>query len=156
MPAAITVVVQGLEKLKAKLEKHSAAVNAAVSKEIRKGAILIETTAKLLIANSPRGGRTYKLYTKKGNAIEHHASAPGESPATRPAGVGGGQLVKGINTVIDPQDSRIAYVVSRAKYSFWLEFGTKRMRARPFLRPAEREHRAAISKNIRAAVRGLA
>jgi hypothetical protein len=70
--------------------------------------------------------------------------------------VGGGQLVRGINTVIDPRDPRIAYVVSRAPYSFWLEFGTKRMGKRPFLKPAEREHRAAISKNIRDACRGLA
>ena len=146
MPAVRQAVIVGLDKLQAKLKAHGAAVDKAISVEIRKGAIAIQTTARLLITNSPAGGNVY--WFGKNRSIEHHASAPGQPPATNT-----GHLQTNIQTVIDPDDSRIAYVVSRAHYSFWLEYGTEHMKARPFMHPAYRQHRDEIVTRVRAAAR---
>lgn len=80
-----------------------------------------------------------------------HRSAPGEPPTT-----GTGELARNIVPVIDA-DARPggpgASVESRAAHSRFLEFGTARMAARPFLRPALAQQRAPTRRRIADAVR---
>jgi len=74
-------------------------------------------------------------------------SAPGAPPATDT-----GELAREIASVIDA-DGPGASVESGAAHSRFLEFGTARMAARPFLRPALASQRAATRQRIAAAVR---
>lgn len=112
-------------------------------KALDAGAQAVRTTA---IKSIQRGSKTGAVYTEifatiggkvipvgkrsDGNNLSpsHQASAPGESPATDT-----GFLVNSIKA--DRQDMT-ARVFSSLKYAFWLEYGTTKMEARPFLTPA--------------------
>lgn len=75
------------------------------------------------------GGRSGRVYRRK--SVTHQASAPGEPPKTDT-----GQLVR--NVTIENQGGMEYTVGSRkgAPHGFWLEFGTRFIRPRPWLKPA--------------------
>lgn len=83
-------------------------------------ALKIRATAVDLVQKGPKTGITY------GN---HQASSPGESPATDT-----GNLVNSIK--VKKGDKDTWFVVAGAGYASYLEFGTERMEARPFMTPA--------------------
>jgi len=93
-------------------------------KFVRQIAFAIEAEMKLLMAG-PKSGR---LYRRRGGRT-HQASAPGEAPA-----VDTGFLINSIRTVVK-SDTRAEITVA-AEYAEGLEFGTDRVAARPFVRPA--------------------
>lgn len=70
------------------------------------------------------------------------ASASGEFPATDQ-----GTLVQNITGVIAPQGFS-GHVESKANYSSFLEFGTSRMGARPFLQPSLEQVRPKVRSLI--------
>lgn len=72
-------------------------------------------------------GETYEKY---GPRRTHIASAPGQPPNTDT-----GNLVRNIQPEFEA-GGMIGFVFSRAIYSRFLEFGTIKMSARPFLQPA--------------------
>jgi HK97 gp10 family phage protein len=80
------------------------------------------------IQNIARGTKTGRLYTR--NGIQHQASAVGEYPATDT-----GELIASIAVEIDA-DKLGASVQATAPHAEYLEFGTSKMRARPFLQPS--------------------
>jgi HK97 gp10 family phage protein len=90
------------------------------------GAQLIRSEAVKSIQTGPKSGKTYELYNPRRT---HVASAPGEAPASDT-----GNLVNQIRVNLKSQD--IVTVESRASYSKFLEYGTSKMQARPFLFPA--------------------
>lgn len=114
-------------------------------------ALLGQNAARRLVLRGPKTGRIYR----RGKKVVHQASAPGEAPASDT-----GSLVARIlgEAGTDDLSSRIA---GRAAYAIHLEYGTKKMAARPFLRPAGesvREHgqrllAAAVSEVLRTSVR---
>lgn len=76
-----------------------------------------------------RGGRSGRTYKRRG--ITHTASAAGEPPKSDT-----GQLVQNITV---ERHSKADYTVGSRKgapHGFWLEFGTRFMEARPWLKPA--------------------
>tara|TARA_R100000654_G_C2671999_1_gene126207 strand:+ start:520 stop:996 length:477 start_codon:yes stop_codon:yes gene_type:complete len=89
--------------------------------------------------DKPGSGRVYKY--GKDNKGRHQASAPGEPPATRSGNLanswttarrrGPVRYNKGIEIALRP-----AKVGGAAKYAWWLEYGTKRMKPRPYIRPS--------------------
>lgn len=90
---------------------------------IREVAFAIEAQLKLLMTG-PKSGRQY---VRRGRV--HTASAPGEPPA-----VDTGDLIGSIDTSFpSPTEAVISIPV---EYAEALEFGTSRMAARPFVRPA--------------------
>jgi len=96
-------------------------------KLLNRGALMVEGTAKESIQRGPKTGRTY---TRGG--VTHTASASGEPPATDT-----GFLVSNItHNFAELGDKMTAQVLSNAKYSKFLEFGTRKMDERPFLQPA--------------------
>ena len=95
---------------------------------------MVRNTAVKSIQSSSSGGITY------GN---HTASAEGEPPNTDT-----GFLASNIYAIYD-LDKMGCDVESRAQYSEYLEFGTKDMRARPFMQPALEENRPKIKSMYR-------
>jgi hypothetical protein len=90
--------------------------------------------ARILIQSGPKTGRVYK----RGSRV-HQASAPGESPATDT-----GALANASNA--EQEHSALWNVTFTSEYAKGLEFGTPRVAARPFLRPAvEAERRRFVA-----------
>ncbi len=102
-------------------------INTSVLKNlITKTEILISESSDYMAEEMKKsitsGAKSGKQY---GN---HTASAPGQAPANWT-----GQLLRSIKV---EKLKRISYVFVSAKYAEFLEFGTSKMRARPFIIPA--------------------
>ena len=111
---------------------------------VAKGANMVRNTAVESIQAHNSSGRTYQKYNPNRT---HVASAVGNPPNTDT-----GFLASNIHIIIDP-DRLGASVESRAEYSAYLEFGTSKMGARPFLQPALEENKPkirALYRKIRA------
>ena len=104
---------------------------------VGRAANLVRNTAVTSINQGAKSGVVYEKYNPRRT---HRASAPGEPPATDT-----GYLVSNIFTNIDT-DGLGASVGSRAEYSSYLEIGTQKMAARPFLQPALEENKPRIRR----------
>ena len=104
---------------------------------VGRAANLVRNTAVTSINQGAKSGVVYEKYNPRRT---HRASAAGEPPATDT-----GYLVSNIFTNIDT-DGLGASVESRAGYSSFLEFGTSKMAARPFLQPALEENKPKIRR----------
>lgn len=87
------------------------------------------------------GNKSGVTYTRGG--VTHTASAAGEYPANDT-----GFLASNIKVAAKP-DGLSGAVESRANYSAYLEFGTSKMAARPFMQPSAEEVRPKIRRRIR-------
>lgn len=145
MANLIQVVVHGVEHLKKHLKKAEDQAREAVRVALYKGGQQIRTTAVLSIMNGPKTGAMYPA--KKGRSKPHRASAPGEAPAADT-----GNLARSIKVARENHgDTVYVYVSNDAPYGKWLEFGTRGIAKRPFLRPAFLQHRSEIDAHIKAA-----
>ena len=77
---------------------------------------------KSILSGAKSGNQYYK------NGARHTASAPGQSPANQ-----SGELVRSINVVKEKNKSTIHI---KKNYAVFLEFGTSKMRPRPFILPS--------------------
>lgn len=102
---------------------------------IEAGANDVRNTAVQSIQQHGSAGVTYTKYNPKRT---HTASAPGSPPNSDT-----GYLANNIYVEI-ATDGLAADVESRADYSEYLEFGTSKMQARPFMQPALEENRPKI------------
>lgn len=123
---SIGVSVDGLDKLKADLGKVGPNTKRELQKAIGVVLLRIAAEAQTLIS---RGGRSGVIYKRR--TITHQASAAGEAPKTDR-----GTLVRNITAQIDA-DGLGGTAGSRdaAAHGRWLELGTSRMGARPWLAP---------------------
>ena len=129
----MTIRVKGkrISKSKAVLGKY----DAELKKIIAVGGQMVMNEAKQSIHSHGSSGRTYQKYNPRRT---HTASSAGNPPNTDT-----GYLANNIFLQID-SDGLGASVESRAEYSDYLEFGTSKMRARPFLQPALEANRRKI------------
>ena len=104
---------------------------------IGRAANLVRNTVVQSINQGAKSGVVYEKYNPRRT---HRSSAAGEPPATDT-----GYLVSNIFTNIDA-DGLGASVESRADYSSFLEFGTSKMAARPFMQPALEENKPKIRR----------
>lgn len=128
---SVRVKVTRVNKSSQILKKYERTVKNIVAA----GAQDVRNTAVQSIQAHGSSGVTYTKYNPKRT---HTASAPGSSPNSDT-----GYLANNIHFVID-SDGLGASVESRAEYSEYLEFGTSKMRARPFMQPALEENRPKI------------
>ena len=110
----------------------------AVFRGVIKGTEALKTRMVERIMQPPKTGKFYK----RGKDRLHQASAPGQSPANDY-----GNLVKSITTKYDEPKLEGTVNVG-AKYAEALEYGTQKMEARPFARPALQETTPAIRQFI--------
>jgi len=121
---------KALEKVKEDLENNMQEI-------LLGGGQLIRGEAIRSIQSGAKSGKTYKRYNP---TRTHKASAPGEAPASDT-----GFLVSNIR-VKDQKD--LVQVRSEASYSKFLEYGTSKMLARPFLFPAMEKSKPKITQVI--------
>ena len=133
----ISIKVSGLEKALEVLRKAETELQEPIKDTLKGGAQLIRGEAIKSIQSGSKTGRTYKRYNP---TRTHRASAPGEAPASDT-----GNLVSNI-MVQEKADS--IEVQSNAEYSKFLEYGTSKMEARPFLFPAYEMSREKIVQAI--------
>lgn len=114
-----------------------AKIPALLEKHVEKTARDVMDEAKLSMALSKSG----RIYKRGKSGKTHQASAPGEAPA-----IDTGALV---NSLATEKVSEAVYMVSAGtEYAQALEFGSKRMAARPFLGPAVEKCREAFIAGI--------
>jgi len=127
----VTLRLEGSAELQAALRRASGEIKQAVSRAVVGTALELQGNIKTSIARGPASGRTYEKYNPRRT---HTASAPGQPPMTDT-----GRLVNSIE--FDKIGDLTATVGSKLAYATYLEYGTSRMAARPFFRPAIEEIR---------------
>lgn len=91
----------------------------------------VQRTMRDLMKNSPRSGLVYG---------KHKSSGPGEPPSPDTSNLRRSVMYEVGDGYVD--------VGANAEYAPYLEFGTRHMAARPFLRPAMDQSTDAISKEF--------
>lgn len=120
----------GDKELIAALKKYGAVASAEVKSAIQKTAINIHSDAVKSVSGSGSG----ILYTRgpgRNLSATHRASKPGDPPAKDT-----GNLASSLVWKMDGDSALVGSTIRNPAYPLWLEFGTRRMAARPFLQPA--------------------
>ena len=133
-----TIKIKGLEPTLKNLRLLQNGLDKELTNVLRGGGQLIRGEAIRSIQTGPKSGRTYEKYNPRRT---HKASAPGEAPASDT-----GNLVSQIRVREENKD--LVKVESNALYSSFLEFGTSKMLARPFLFPATERSRPKIAQAV--------
>lgn len=123
----VNIKVEGLKDLEAEMKQ--------IAKEAPEelDVLLLDASLKtqeLSIESIQKGAKTGRVY-KRGKGVFHQASAAGQAPASDT-----GNLVQNITI---RKNKKLDYDVGSRKgasYGVDLEFGTRHMGARPWLRPA--------------------
>lgn len=139
----VTITLSGGKELRAALKAMGPRLEAEVGRAVTGTALELQGDVKKRINRGPASGRVYQ---KQNPRRVHQASAPGQAPATDT-----GRLVNSI--FFEVQGKLTATVGSRLVYALWLEYGTSRMAARPYFRPAVEAMRVRFVKRLEAAVR---
>lgn len=138
--------ILGVAALKKKVQKlHNAAVT-QVKREIAEGTLRIAGQAVKDIASISPGSQSQIRYGAKGASGKSGKRVALVSPAGQPPNSDTGSLARSIQIKIE-DDGFKGSVGTELKYGFWLEFGTNKMAARPYLRPAFKLHEPEILRN---------
>jgi HK97 gp10 family phage protein len=122
----INLKVKNLKKVLSQLNRLQKDMEVPFQEIVKGGGQLIRGEAIKSIQTGSKSGVMYQMYNPR---REHRASAPGEAPASDTGNLVSKIIVKQIS-----QD--ITSVESNADYSAYLEYGTSKMEARPFMLPA--------------------
>ena len=134
----VSIKVKGLEEATNALKSLEKDLEQPFREVIAGGAQLIRGEAIKSIQTGPKTGRIYEKYNPRRT---HSASAPGQAPASDT-----GKLVSQI--MVNQKSPDEILVESNATYSSFLEFGTSKMLARPFLFPATERSRPKIAEAV--------
>ena len=126
-----------LNKIGRDLLKTSVEIPNEITRELAVGANDIRNTIIRSMKDTKRAPWSYKRGRKK-----HYPSAPGEPPA-----IDFGELVRSIMFDVRSMEIEIGSWAG-APYAEFLETGTKKMKARPWLDPAVEKHRQAIIDRV--------
>lgn len=134
-------MVRNTSRLIRKLNQLPLDARNGIGQALTESVVQLDTYAKQKIQGGSRSGRVYRRRT-----ITHRASAPGEFPKTDR-----GQLVASLFFRV--AGNRLsAYFGTNLSYGRYLEFGTSRMAARPWLKPTFRANLDAIRSRVADAV----
>jgi len=122
----ITFKVSNMKKVLSQLDGLAKDMELPFQEVVKGGGQLIRAEAIKSIQTGAKSGVIYQMYNPR---REHRASAPGQSPASDT-----GNLVSKI--IVRQKSQDVTSVESNANYSAYLEYGTSKMEARPFMLPA--------------------
>ena len=143
MPPAFTARVRNIGRLQSKVKKSDLQAQANTIIALRGLTEPIEQDIKSEL-NRPKSGPTVTRYRPRRTV---KVSLPGEPPARDR-----GELVNSIDVDVDPVQFNLT-LSALADHARHLEFGTRHMLPRPFLRPALTRWRARIIEAIRDAIK---
>jgi HK97 gp10 family phage protein len=144
----VTIQVKGVAELKKKLKSLGASMEDAIFGGVILTANEIRTDAIKSIQNKSSGSQVQRS-RQGGGTYTHTAASEGQAPNTDT-----GKLVASI--AVEPNRSGVyALVGSNLDYAGFLEFGTSKMGARPWLEPALRKNKDNLQRNINAAADAL-
>ena len=103
----------------------------------------INATRNTAVDNILRGAKSGETYIKYNPRRTHKASASGQFPASDT-----GFLANNIITNMQGNGLE-GEVISQAEYSQYLEYGTSKMGARPFMQPSLEQNRPKIRARLR-------
>lgn len=135
----MSVTVKGLSRLLRKLNRLGVTTEGVMQEALEMSGKKVEREAKILINTSTPTGRIY------GN---HRASAAGQPPATDT-----GNLVRNIKVKSERGSVKVGILDQKAIYGAYLEFGTSKMGARPWLKPATDKSSEYIMKSFTLALK---
>lgn len=135
------IKVEGVDALVRKLQKLGGMSPEIMGKSLLAGALVLEGAVK----RSFQGAKHGRVYSR--GQKSHTASAPGETPA-----IDYGAL---LNSISSAQEGSDAIVFTNQEHGPMLEFGTSKMAARPFMRPAADEHKDEVKTAIEATAKRL-
>lgn len=133
----IKIEMAGLNDLLQSLEAVGQAGQQAVEDTIHELALVTEQYA---VTGVRGGAATGRIYKRKGKS--HQASAPGQYPASDT-----GLLMRSIRSELLPMQATVG---TNLVYGQYLEFGTSRMAARPWLLPSFERAKIGVEKELRA------
>jgi HK97 gp10 family phage protein len=135
-----SVRIEGLDRLAKSTEHFKARAKNEVEKGLYAAAKKVEGDAKKSILQGSKTGRVYKR-----KSVIHKASAPGEAPANDT-----GRLAGSISTYLNSTALESIVTAGRglAKYATMLEFGTRKIKPRPFMFPALEKNKAWIANRL--------
>ena len=129
----IKINVKNLKKVMSQLGRLSKDLEQPFQEVVKGGGQLIRSEAVKSIQSGAKSGIVYEKYNPRRS---HRSSAPGQSPASDT-----GNLVSKIIVKNNKDEVRVQ---SNANYSKFLEFGTSKMLARPFMFPAKEKSKKRI------------
>lgn len=116
-----------MNKIELQVNEFAAKLQAVQTRNLTEAAIYLHGRIRELIS-----GRQPRRRVRGASGKTYYRGSDPSLPGAPPHQVSG-QLLRSIAFEVNGNVARIG---SNLAYSFWLEFGTKRMQARPFLRPA--------------------
>lgn len=110
----------------------------AITGELVRGAVNIRNAILKSMRDTPKTGRHYRRGKKT-----HVASSPGNPPA-----IDSGDLIKSVIFDVRPMEIEVGSIISIPPYPRYLEEGTEKMEARPWLGPAVEKHTEEIIDDV--------
>jgi HK97 gp10 family phage protein len=128
------------DRLIRRLEQIPIEARKGIGAALARAVVSMDSYAKEKIQGGARSGRVYRR-----RSVTHQASAPGEFPKSDMGGSGGltGSLFFRVAA-----DKLSAIWGTALNYGKYLEFGTSRMAARPWMRPTLQANEDKISADI--------
>lgn len=138
----MTIRLDGARELQAALRNMTDDIRQEVGKAVVGTALELRGDVVKSIQRGPKSGTVYQKYNPR---RMHQASSPGQAPASDT-----GRLANSIT--FDQMGDLTASVGSALAYATYLEYGTSRMAARPFFRPAVERMRPKFQQRLEAAL----
>ena len=138
----VRIRLEGSDQMQAALREASQEIKAAASKAVLGTALELQRNVVKSVQHGPASGRVYRKYNP---SRVHRASAPGQAPMSDT-----GRLASSIT--FDQDGPLTATVGSVVAYAVYLEYGTSRMAARPFFRPAVETIRPKFMRRLEVAL----
>lgn len=135
------MVVRNTDRVIRKLQQIPMDMRSGIGQALGASVVQLDAYAKQQIQGGGRSGRVYRR-----GRVTHQASAPGEYPKTDT-----GQLVASLFFRVG-SDKLSAFFGTKLAYGKYLEFGTSRMKARPWLRRTLKANADAIRKRVAEAI----
>jgi len=140
----VSVKIEGMDELFADLKRLGDVSKEAVVETINDLAMDTHANAVQGIQRGPASGRTYK----RGN-VTHRASAAGEYPMSDT-----GRLASNVEFTVASLAKPESEVGTNIIYGAYLEFGTSKMAARPWLMPSFIKAAKGIEAELKAKFEG--
>ena len=136
----VEIKLEGLDDLFADLSKLGELSDDLLVDTINDVAMDTQNEAVRGIQRGPANGRTYKRGT-----VTHTASAPGQFPMSDT-----GRLASNVESILATPANIRAKVGTNIIYGAYLEFGTSKMAARPWLQRSFRQAAEGVAKKLKA------